>query len=59
MEGDINSFYDYSADVMNIVWNLKKAKAKLKNHPEVFAWDALLDQDIFAGVGNILKNEIL
>ena len=27
--------------------------------PELLVCDALLDQDIFAGVGNIIKNEVL
>jgi len=32
---------------------------KLKNIPGTLACDALLNQDIFAGVGNIIKNEVL
>ncbi len=59
LDGDVNSFYDWSADVMNEAWNPKKAKAKLKNQSDVLACDALLDQNIFAGVGNIIKNEVL
>lgn len=59
LEGDINQHYDWSADVMNDDWNKKKARGKLKEIPEDLICDALLDQDIFAGVGNIIKNEIL
>jgi len=59
LEGDINQYYDWSADVMNDQWNKKKAKAKLKAIADKFICDALLEQDIFAGVGNIIKNEIL
>ena len=59
LEGEINTWYDWSADVMNDQWNKKKAKAKLKAFPDQFICDALLEQDIFAGVGNIIKNEIL
>ncbi len=59
LEGDINSFYDWSGDVMNVDWDPKKARAKLKNVASMMACDALLDQDIFAGVGNIIKNEVL
>lgn len=59
LEGDINEHYDWSADVMNDEWDKKKAKSKLKEIPEALICDALLDQDIFAGVGNIIKNEIL
>jgi endonuclease-8 len=59
LEGDVNHHYDWTTDVMNEHWNKKNAKAKLKAIPEKFIYDALLEQDIFAGVGNIIKNEIL
>lgn len=59
LEGDVNDHYDWSGDVMNDDWNAKKAKAKLKEMPETLICDALLDQDIFSGVGNIIKNEAL
>ncbi|MBS1663701.1 MAG: endonuclease [Bacteroidetes bacterium] len=59
LPGDINSHYDWSGDVMNDAWDPKKARKKLKAHPDELAADALLDQDIFAGVGNIIKNEVL
>ncbi len=59
LDGDINQHYDWSADVMNENWDKKKARIKLKETPEAFICDSLLDQDIFAGVGNIIKNEIL
>ncbi len=59
LEGDIELHYDWSVDVMNDAWDPKKAKAKLKEHPEMMACDALLEQDIFSGVGNIIKNEVL
>lgn len=59
LEGDINSLYDWSGDVMNDSWDAKKAKVKLKKQPYMPVCDALLNQDIFAGVGNIIKNEVL
>lgn len=59
LEGDLDQYYDWSADVMNDAWNKKSAKVKLKADPDQMICDALLDQDIFAGVGNIIKNEIL
>lgn len=58
-EQDPNEVYDWTADVMNASWDSKKAAAKLKKHPDMLVCDALLDQDIFAGVGNIIKNEVL
>ena len=59
LEGDLDSYYDWSADVMNDTWNPRKAKAKLKRIPEELICDAFLEQDIFAGIGNIIKNEVL
>ena len=53
------SIYDWEADVMSEKWNTPKAKKKLKEIPEKMICDVLLDQHIFSGVGNIIKNEIL
>jgi endonuclease-8 len=59
LEGDINSHYDWTADVMSPSWNAVKAAEKLQAKPSMLVCDALLNQDIFAGVGNIIKNEVL
>lgn len=60
LEGDINSHYDWSADVMSENWDAKKAKQKIKKQKsDEMICDTLLDQDIFSGVGNIIKNEVL
>lgn len=59
MEGDPDEVYDYSADVLSPSWDGKKARKKLKEHPEMIVADALLDQNVFSGVGNIIKNEVL
>lgn len=59
VEGDVNDTYDWSADVMSDEWNAAEARKKLKANPEMLACDALLDQHIFSGVGNIIKNEVL
>jgi len=59
VEGDVDTLYDWSTDVMNDAWNPENAKKKLKKIPDTLICDALLDQDIFSGVGNIIKNEIL
>lgn len=59
IEEDLDEVYDWSADVMNPVWDPKAAKKKLKEHPEMLVCDALLDHHIFSGVGNIIKNEVL
>jgi endonuclease VIII len=51
--------YDWSADVMSEKWDQENALLKLKFIPGALACDALLNQDIFSGVGNIIKNEVL
>ena len=38
---------------------LQKLEKKLKEKPETVVADALMDQNIFAGVGNIIKNEAM
>ncbi|MET0943777.1 MAG: DNA-formamidopyrimidine glycosylase family protein, partial [Flavobacterium sp.] len=59
LEGDIDAIYDWSEDVMNENWDPKKAKQSLEKNPNEMICDAILDQKIFAGVGNIIKNEVL
>ncbi len=59
IEEDLDEVYDWSADVMSDAWSPRKARAKLEAQPSMLACDALLDQDVFAGAGNIIKNEVL
>lgn len=59
LEEKLDDIYDWEADVMNDDWNPAKARKKLKAIPNTLVCDALLDQNIFAGVGNIIKNEVL
>ena len=55
----LDSVYEWSADVMADEWNPRAARRKLKAMPDAICADALLDQDVFSGVGNIIKNEVL
>lgn len=55
----LSSIYDWSSDVMSNEWNSKKAILKLTESPASMICDILLNQGIFAGVGNIIKNEVL
>jgi len=59
VEGSVDEVYDFTADVMNEEFDKKKALAKLKQKKGTLVCDALLDQEIFSGVGNIIKNEVL
>ncbi|CUI17439.1 endonuclease [Candidatus Protochlamydia naegleriophila] len=53
------NLYDFSTDIMSSAWDSKKALKALKKHQEEEIADVLLDQGIFSGVGNIIKNEVL
>ncbi|HEY0063350.1 MAG TPA: DNA-formamidopyrimidine glycosylase family protein [Telluria sp.] len=59
IEPALDAAYDWSADVMSPDWDPAQARKKLRAAPDMLACDALLDQTIFAGVGNIIKNEVL
>jgi endonuclease-8 len=59
VEGSLDAAYDWSADVMAPEWKPRAAHRKLRAMPDALACDVLLDQDVFAGCGNIIKNEVL
>jgi len=59
IDEELDSVYDWSGDVMSPAWSPVKARRKLRETPNSFVADVLLDQDMFAGVGNIIKNEVL
>lgn len=59
LEEDLETLYDWSADVMDDRWDPAKARKKIKRNPTANVGDVLLDQQIFSGVGNIIKNEVL
>jgi endonuclease-8 len=59
VEEPLDLLYDWSADVMSEHWDPALARRRLLAAPETLACDALLDQAIFSGVGNIIKNEVL
>ena len=51
--------YDFRIDIMSPKWDPDKAFDSITSAPGVEIADVLLDQEIFAGVGNIIKNEVL
>jgi endonuclease-8 len=59
LQENIDDLYDWEADVLSDKWNPVKARKKLKEMPKTVVCDALLDQQVFSGVGNIIKNEVL
>jgi len=59
VEGELDTAYDWRSDVMSDAWRPRLALKKLREQPERLVCDVLLDQNIFSGVGNIIKNEVL
>jgi endonuclease VIII len=55
----LKTTYDYATDIMSPAWDSALAYRKMKRFPDAEIGDVLLDQDIFGGVGNIIKNEVL
>jgi len=59
LDQPINELYDWRIDVMSRKWDATYVRRLVKAHPNEFVSDVLLDQSIFAGVGNIIKCEVL
>ncbi|MCQ4295514.1 endonuclease [Pseudomonas stutzeri] len=59
IEGPLAEAYDWTADVMGDAWHPRTTLKRLRERPRLLACDALLDQTLFAGSGNIIKNEVL
>lgn len=59
IEGNLDALYDWRTDIMSDTWNPRLVARRLRAEPDTLVCDALLDQEIFAGVGNIIKNEVL
>jgi endonuclease-8 len=51
--------YDFAIDIMSPKWDSDKAFDSISSKSGAEIADILLDQNIFAGVGNIIKNEVL
>ncbi|MGV9013606.1 MAG: zinc finger domain-containing protein [Flavobacteriales bacterium] len=56
---NVRSGLDLSTDVLSSRWDPAQALAALKGRGREQIGDVLLDQDAFAGVGNIIRNEVL
>jgi endonuclease-8 len=59
IDSDLKKKLTFDFDILNPAWNIAKVIATVKKHPAATIDDILLDQSIFAGVGNIIKNETL
>lgn len=55
----LDKMYDWTIDVIDKSFNPQKALEKMVLKPRQLICEALLDQNILAGVGNKIKNEVL
>lgn len=53
------NIYDWSVDIMSEEWDPKLARRHVLEHRDSMVCDVLMDQTIFSGLGNIIKNEVL
>ena len=51
--------YDFTVDIMSPKWDSEQAIDSVSAKPNIEVADILLDQNLFAGVGNLIKNEVL
>lgn len=59
LDEPLDEIYDWERDIMSDQWDPAKALDSLQTKPTTMIGDALLDQNLFSGVGNIIKNEAL
>lgn len=58
-QGIPKDYYDSTVDVLNPGFDTARALIKMNDRPKELICDVLLDQHIFSGIGNKLKDEIL
>lgn len=56
---NVRRTYDHTIDIMSRAWDPAHALQQMKAHEQDEIADLLLYQEVFAGVGNIIKNEVL
>jgi endonuclease-8 len=59
LERSLKETYDWRIDLMSRMWDEDHVQRLLKKKGSMQLCDLLLAQDIFAGSGNIIKNEVL
>ncbi len=59
LEGKPADEYDWRVDILSEEFDPKSVKSLLKKHSEKTIDDILMDQNIFSGVGNKIRNEAL
>jgi endonuclease VIII len=59
LEGKLADIYDWRTDIMSDAWNAAQVKKLIKEHAAESIGDLLLNQQVFTGVGNIIRVEAL
>jgi endonuclease VIII len=59
IEQPLNKVYDWKLDLMSPLWDERLVTKKVKVEKGRMICDVLMDQEIFGGLGNIIKNEVL
>jgi endonuclease VIII len=59
IEENLNKVYNWKIDLMSDKWDEKAVTKLVKKDGKRMICDVLMDQEIFAGLGNIIKNEVL
>jgi endonuclease-8 len=55
----LNEIYDWRTDILGDKFDKKHVKKLLKSKADKTIDDVLMDQQVFTGVGNIIRNEVL
>jgi endonuclease-8 len=56
---EVRERFDPSVDVLSSMFDEAKVRGLVRGQPDASICDVLMDQDVFAGVGNMIKNEAL
>ena len=59
LSGPPEEIYDWRVDIMSSAWNEQHVRRLMSRRLDEMTCDVLLQQDLFAGSGNIIKNEVL
>ena len=55
----VNKIYDWQLDLLSTRWSFTKVKKLVLEQKDKMICDVILDPNIFAGAGNVIKNEAL
>lgn len=59
LDDALTDIYDWRTDIMSPKWSSRRVLKLMEAHGEDFIGDLLMNQEVFSGVGNIIRNEVL